>query len=116
MPVTLHPKAFLSLFGLKSLPFACFSIPVSNGKTRAQFLDVEMHSCLVNHKPLALQVWVYSQEGMFQRVSCQLGDWGWEAFLSFLEKFGSHLQAGYFSSLEKECHHTGSCPKDIFQQ
>lgn len=114
MPVILHPTALFSLLGLKSLPFACFSIPVSNGKNRAQFLDVEMHSCLVNHKPLAPQVWVYSQEGKFQRVSCQMGEWGQEAFLSFLEKFGSHLQAGCFCSSE-ECQHTGSCPKDLFQ-
>lgn len=54
--------------------------------------------------------------GREKRVSCQLGEWEGEAFLSFLEKRGSHLQACYFGSSVRECHQTGPCPKDISQQ
>lgn len=51
-----------------------------------------------------------------KRVSCQLGEWGGEAFLFSSEKLGSHMQAGYFGSSVRECPQTGPCPKDITQQ
>lgn len=62
IPAALRPIAPLSLVVFKSLPSPCFSLPGSGGENRAQILDVEMHSCPVNHKPLAPQVQLYSQE------------------------------------------------------
>lgn len=51
--------------------------------------------------------------GRKKPVSCQLGEWGGEALLSFLEKLGRHLQAGYCGSSGRERHQTGPCPEDI---
>lgn len=51
--------------------------------------------------------------GRKKQVSCQLGEWGGEAFLSFLEKLGRHVPAGYFGSSGREYHQTGLCPEDV---